>query len=80
MEMKEITDINILKSMDLSSVNAIQYLGLVYTKITMVGEPKTTFLFYSEAERHLIKIKSKSYLLASYVILHKVSDNVYKTT
>ncbi|WDV09374.1 hypothetical protein [Lysinibacillus irui] len=80
MGMKVIKDINILRSMDLSSVNAIQYLGLVYKRITMVGEPKTTLFFYNVTERHLIKIKSNDYLLASYVILHKVSDNVYKAT
>jgi len=79
MEIREIKDINILKSLDLSKIEEIKYSGLIYKKITMVDEADTAFLYYNDLERHLINIKSPDYLMTSYIILQQNSEGVYKT-
>lgn len=78
MAIREIKDINILRSLDVSDIEEIKYSGLIYKKINIIGETKSSVLFYNKFERHLIKIKWPNYLLASYIILHKISENVYK--
>ncbi len=78
MEIRRIRNINILRYMDMSNINEFSYLGLVYKKIIIVGEAKTSAFFYNESERHLIKIIAPDYLLISYIILRQTSENVYK--
>ncbi len=80
MAIREIKDINILKSLDLSKVEEIKHSGLIYKKIIILDEAKTMILYYNDLERHLIKIKSPNYLIASYIILQQISEGVYKTS
>lgn len=80
MAVKEISNVNVLKSINLSNIDMLKYDGLVYWKIRIVDEKITTIFFYNSMERHLIKIIQPNYLWISYIILQKVegSQNIYK--